>query len=119
MKVLLVDDDENNLDIQSRIIKKLGFEVDSVSTGEKGVEYALSRAYGLIFLDYLLPGISGAEAAVRIRAGEKSGFRIPIVALTGISDDFEYADYGFDDIITKPISIDDFRTIFKKWLPDD
>jgi len=119
MKVLLVDDDENNLDIQSRIIKKLGYEVDSVSTGEKAVEYALFRAYDLIFLDYLLPGISGAEAAVRIRAGEASGFRIPIVALTGITEDFEYADFGFDDIITKPIAIDDFRAVFKKWLPSD
>jgi CheY-like chemotaxis protein len=119
MKVLLVDDDENNLDLQSRIIRKLGYEVDAVSTGEKGVEYALSRAYDLIFLDYLLPGISGADAAVRIRAGERSGFRIPIIALTGISEDFEYSDYGFDDIITKPISIDDFRGIFKKWLPGE
>lgn len=117
MKVLLVDDDENNLDIQGRIIKKLGFEVDAVPSGEAGVDLALSRGYDLIFLDYLLPGISGAEAAVRIRGSEKSGFRIPIIALTGVSEDFEYADFGFDDIMTKPISIDDFRAIFKKWLP--
>jgi CheY-like chemotaxis protein len=118
MRILLVDDDENNLDIQSRIIKKLGYEVDSVSTGEDGVQRALVGGYGLIFLDYILPGISGAEAVVAIRNKEKSGFRIPIIALTGISEDFEYADYGFDDIMTKPISIDDFRTIFKKWLPN-
>jgi CheY-like chemotaxis protein len=113
MRILLVDDDENNLDIQSRIIKKLGYDVDSVSTGEDGVQRALGGGYGLIFL-----GISGAEAVVAIRNKEKSGFRIPIIALTGISEDFEYADYGFDDIMTKPISIDDFRAIFKKWLPN-
>jgi CheY-like chemotaxis protein len=116
MKILLVDDDTNNRDLQSRIIKKLGFEVDSVVSGEEGIQYALEREYDLIFFDYLLPGISGADAVKYIRENHK-GKRIPIIALTGVTDDFNYLEYGFDDLMAKPISIDDFRQTLKKWLP--
>lgn len=116
MRILLVDDDENNLDLQSRIIRKLGYEVDAVSTGEEGVALASERSYDLIFLDFLLPGISGAEAARLIREARPES-RAPLIAITGVAEEFEYADYGFDDIMTKPISIEDFRSTFRKWLP--
>ncbi len=116
MKVLLVDDDPNNRDLQGRIIRKLGFDVDTVETGEEGIKRVLEGEYDLVFFDYLLPGISGADAVSFIR-GQQKGSRTPIIALTGVSEDFDYPSYGFDDLMSKPISIDDFRTIFKKWLP--
>jgi two-component system sensor histidine kinase BarA len=114
MKVLLVDDDEKNLDLQSRIIKRLGNSVDTEESGETGVERVLSGDYELVFFDCVLPGISGMEAISIIRQREK-GRRTPIVALTGATENIDYLSIGFDDYMAKPISIDEFRSIFAKW----
>jgi two-component system, NarL family, sensor histidine kinase BarA len=114
MKVLLVDDDEKNLDLQSRIITRLGNTVDTEESGEAGVERVLGGAYDLVFFDCVLPGISGMEAISIIRQREK-GRRTPIVALTGATEKIDYLSIGFDDYMAKPISIDEFRFIFAKW----
>jgi CheY-like chemotaxis protein len=112
MRILLVEDDEDNRDIQRRILNRLGYTVEAVSTGEEAVEKANEVDIGFVFMDYKLPGIDGREAAKQIRENRASHCPI-IVALTGYieskSDPMEGKD--FDAILEKPISIEDFRKI--------
>lgn len=116
MKVLLVDDDALNRDLQGRILRRLGCEVTVVSSGEEGVEKA-PGGYDLIFMDCRLPGIDGIEATRRIR--EKLAEACPpVVALTGAVDDGDYEEKGFDAVVTKPIAIDDFKRILAEYGKD-
>jgi two-component system, sensor histidine kinase and response regulator len=114
MHVLLVDDDEKNRDLQSRIVARLGNSVETVNTGEEGVVKVLENKYDLVFFDCILPGIDGLEAIQQIREKEK-GRRTPVVVLTGATEKMDYVGAGFDDFMSKPISIDEFKTILAKW----
>lgn len=113
MRVLLVDDDALNRDLQGRILRRLGCEVTVLSSGEEGVENA-STDFDLVFMDCRLPGIDGVEAMQRIKEklGEASP---PIVALTGAVDDGDYLAKGFNSVVTKPISIEDFKQVLSRY----
>jgi signal transduction histidine kinase len=65
--VLVVDDVEEQLEIASRILKKLGYSVTSVSSGEKAVDYMRNNSADLLVLDMMMePGIDGLETYKRI-----------------------------------------------------
>lgn len=113
MKTLLIDDDELNRDLQARIIRRLGHEVDTAENGEEGLDLLATRNYDIVFLDCLLPGISGVEVLQEIRA--KDADHQIVIALTGAIDDHDYLTLGFDDLMEKPISIEDFKVVLQKW----
>jgi len=65
--VLVVDDVEEQREIASRILKKLGYSVTSVSSGEEAVEYLKDNSADLLLLDMIMdPGIDGLETYKRI-----------------------------------------------------
>ncbi|MBN1277859.1 MAG: response regulator [Deltaproteobacteria bacterium] len=74
--ILVVDDVEQQRDIASRILKKLGYTVEAVAGGEKAVEYIKYNQVDLIILDMIMdPGIDGLETYRRIlefRPGQKA-----------------------------------------------
>ena len=80
-RVLVVDDNENNLYIIRYLLERHGFEVIEASNGTEGVALAIRENLDLIIMDIQLPDIDGIEAEKRIRESEADG-RIPIVALT-------------------------------------
>ncbi len=60
--VLVVDDVEEQREIASRILKKLGYSVTTVSSGEEAVDYLKDNSAGLLVLDMIMdPGIDGLE----------------------------------------------------------
>ncbi|MBW1825251.1 MAG: response regulator, partial [Deltaproteobacteria bacterium] len=65
--ILVVDDVEEQKEIASRILKKLGYAVTSVSSGEEAVEYMKDNSTDLLLLDMIMePGIDGLETYRRI-----------------------------------------------------
>jgi len=65
--VLVVDDVEEQREIASRILKKLGYSVTSVSSGEEAVEYLKDNSADLLLLDMIMdPGIDGLKTYKRI-----------------------------------------------------
>lgn len=83
-KVLVVEDDKDNLELISFALKKSGYEVLAAETGERGVEMAIKENPFFIIMDIGLPGIDGLETVRRIR---KSGVdnNIPIIAITSFA----------------------------------
>ena len=84
--ILLADDNLINRQVVLMQLKKLGItEVDSVSNGEEAVAAFLSKRYGIILMDNMMPVMDGLEAARKIRAMEQDEMRhpIPIIAMTG------------------------------------
>ena len=105
IKILVIEDNENNRYLIGYILKKYGHEVVEATNGEKGVELALKELPDLILMDIQLPGMDGLEATRQIRASEANG-GIPIIALTSyaMAGDKERAlKAGCTGYIEKPI----------------
>ena len=80
-KVLVVEDNMDNLRIVRYALQRAGYEVISAERGEDGVKLAIKERPFFIIMDIDLPDIDGVEATKRIRASEVDGM-IPIIAIT-------------------------------------
>jgi two-component system, cell cycle response regulator DivK len=80
-KVLVVEDNSDNLRLISYALQRYGYEVISAECGEKGVELAISVRPFFIIMDINLPDFDGLEATRRIRKSGANG-SIPIIAIT-------------------------------------
>lgn len=112
-KILLVEDNELNLDMLSRRLKRKGYEVVTAADGKKGIEAAESERPDLILLDMSLPVLDGWEAAQQIKNNPRIK-HIPIIALTAhamVGDKEKVMQAGCDDYETKPI---DFPRLIEK-----
>ncbi len=108
MKILYVEDNDDNVYVLKRWFSIVGFELLVASDGEQGVEMAAQELPDLILMDQSLPGIDGWEAARQIKALPVTR-HIPVIALTAnaMSGDREKAlAAGCDDFDTKPIDIE-------------
>ncbi|MDY6790318.1 MAG: response regulator [Thermodesulfobacteriota bacterium] len=75
-KILVVDDEENQREIASRLLIKLGYTTEAVLSGEKAVEYLKENSVDLIVLDMIMPnGMNGHETyreIIKIHPGQKA-----------------------------------------------
>ncbi len=104
LKVLLVEDNADVLDMLSAVVRGLGHDVRTAKDGATGIALALSFNPDVVLLDLGLPGLSGIDVARELRRRPECR-QLQIVALTGWGD----ADYrrqtesaGFDRYLTKP-----------------
>ncbi len=107
MKILIVDDEKDIVDLVAYNIEKEGFEVLKAYDGETALDLARSKKTDLIVLDLMLPGIQGLEVCKRIRRNPDTA-GIPIIMLTARGDEFDMVmglEVGADDYITKPFSV--------------
>jgi CheY-like chemotaxis protein len=90
MKVLVIEDDPNNMMLMTIILKKHGHEPIEAFTGEEGIEKAATSRPDLILMDIRLPGIDGLETTRRIRK-MKNMADVPIIAVSSneMADDLE------------------------------
>jgi len=110
-KVLVIEDNENNLKVITVLLKNSGYSILSAKTGRKGLEMALKDNPDFILLDIDLPDIDGRAVLKKIRKSEKAG-DLPVIAVTSLAmsgDRQEMLDAGCTGYIEKPI--DPFRFI--------
>jgi CheY-like chemotaxis protein len=103
-RILLVDDYPDALETWGLYLRTCGFEVVTAATGNEAVDVALATRPDLIVMDLELPGISGFEAARRLRRMAETA-AIPLIAATGYSHRSQLAEaqeVGFDAILVKP-----------------
>lgn len=107
MKILLVEDNEDNRDMLARRLLRRGFEVVTAVDGLQGIALAASEAPDAILMDMSLPELDGWEASRRLKDAPATR-ETPIIALTAhaISGDRERAlAAGCDEYETKPIDL--------------
>jgi len=104
-KVLVIEDNNDNLLLITYALREGGYEVISADTAEKGIELALRERPYFIVMDINLPGIDGIEATKQIRNSE-IGNTIPIIAITSyamLGDRERIEKAGCNGYFEKPI----------------
>lgn len=128
--ILVVDDSTTNLAVIAGVLKNTGIHVDCVISGDKCLEAVEKTAYDLIFMDYLMPHMSGVLTLNNLRKLEGQGkvrhkigqTRIPVVVLTanGTAIDREQCkNEGFDEFVSKPVKKDVLMEVIKRFLDED
>jgi len=105
-RILVVDDESSNRDLLTKMLKALGYYVDSAIDGLKALDQ-LKLGYDLILLDVMMPGMDGFEVVRKIRAGTEYQ-DIPICMVTGLSsreDRLRAVEAGVNDFIAKPFDM--------------
>lgn len=80
IEILVCDDDPDITDLLEVRLSEAGYEVRAASDGEALVAMVLERQPQAVIIDLNMPGLDGAAAARRLR---ESGFRAPIIVLSG------------------------------------
>jgi PAS domain S-box-containing protein len=81
VRVLVVDDEQANLDLLEALLKPAGFGVLRAGGGQEGIDLAKSQMPDLIFLDLMMPEVTGFDVVEALRAEEATS-SIPIMILT-------------------------------------
>ena len=122
--ILVVEDNPVNRKVVEAMLTRLGHRARSVADGQAAVETLTDGATprpDLVLMDCQMPVMDGFTATTRIRAWEaaQQQSRLPIVALTASAfqeDRDRCQDAGMDDFLSKPVSLDDLRTLLERWL---
>lgn len=119
-RVLVVDGNVVNQKVAQRYLERLGCEVTIASDGLEAVELCGAEPnFSLIFMDVHMPRMDGFAATRQIRQAQKTGRRIPIIALTadvvgGQSN--KYFEAGMDGNLSKPIEVERLREVLDCFL---
>ncbi len=104
VKILLIDDDADNIKNLSSLLKLYGFEVSCAHSGREGLKAAKETKPGIILLDVWLPDIDGYRVASELKKDpETSGIPLIFISGDGALDSEKSLACGADYFITKPI----------------
>jgi len=108
--VLIIDDEAVNRRLAQVLFQKLGWEVETVDSGDRALLHLAARRYDLILLDISMPGMTGLEVCQHIRADPRL-MALRVIAYTAhalLEQQQRFLASGFDAVLLKPIS---FRAV--------
>lgn len=118
-KLLLVEDNPISRNLETKILKEVGYDVEAVASGFEAIEAVKAGNYNLVLMDVEMSGMDGLEATKKIRELEKPISTIPIIAVTAHSsmkDRERCLAAGMNDYISKPINIHFLKITIDQWL---
>ena len=116
MRILLVDDDEQLMEVLADKLIEQRYAVDIANTGEMGWEFLLLFDFDLVVLDWMLPDIDGVKLCQQIR---NEGYKMSILLLTARdrqNDKVLALDSGADDYVVKPFDFDELTARIRALL---
>ncbi|MBW2466407.1 MAG: response regulator transcription factor [Deltaproteobacteria bacterium] len=105
-QILVVEDEEDILELVVFNLKKEGYQVIGVSSGEEALHEARYQTPDLIVLDLMLPGVDGFDVCKSLKSDPKTK-AVPVIMLTARSEESDIVvglELGADDYLTKPFS---------------
>ena len=120
MKILYLEDNEDNVYMLARRLRRHGFEIAVAPDGERGMAAARAERPDLILMDLSLPVLDGWEATRRLKAAPETR-AIPVIALSAhaMERDRERAlAAGCDDYDTKPVDRERLLAKIRALLPE-
>ena len=122
-RILVAEDNPINQELMAAQLNILGYQADYAVNGAQALADWQQGDYGLLLTDIRMPEMNGYELVREIRQLEHvSGRRAPVIAITAnaLEADVEKCfAVGVDDVIPKPVELEDLRTALDKWAPVD
>jgi len=122
-RVLVIDDDDLNLIITTKLLQDTKMSIDTASSYEEALRKTKKRFYNLIFMDYMMPGMDGGEMLTAIRSQENGLCReTPVVLLSAnvyADKQNELLRMGFDGLLEKPIDATKLEEETLRHIPDE
>lgn len=110
LKVLVVDDEPNIVELLTVSLKFQGFDVETANSGAEALELARTSRPDACILDVMMPEMDGFELLSKLRA---EGLDSPVLFLTAkdaVEDRIHGLTIGADDYVTKPFSLEEVIT---------
>jgi CheY-like chemotaxis protein len=121
LRILIAEDNSINQKVALLFLERLGYRADAVANGLEVLDAVQSCAYDVILMDMQMPEMDGVEATRRIRALESTASagrpRPRIIAVTAnvLQEDHDVCmEAGMDDILTKPIKLNDLTAVLTR-----
>ena len=120
-RILIVDDNEMNHEVITGLISDTRIQVTNAMSGPQCLECLHENSFDLIFLDQMMPGLSGIST-LKVIKDENLADGVPVIALTadaivGARD--MYLREGFTDYLSKPVMYEELEAALFKYLPKD
>jgi two-component system, sensor histidine kinase len=125
LKVLLVEDNKLNQRVVTKMLEKVGCEVQISGNGREAIDAlkftspeAERPGFDLVFMDIQMPVLDGLRATAIIREQENSAHPVPIIALTAHAmkgDREKFLEEGMTDYLSKPINREDLYTLLRRY----
>lgn len=116
-KVLIIDDNNMNLKIEEKILRKYNLDITtSINAEDTMMKINNGDKYDLLLMDIEMPVKNGSELMKELKA---KGYQVPIVALTANAtsgDREKYINQGFDEYLAKPIDRSELDRVLKMFL---
>jgi len=120
-RVLIVDDNEMNLEVIASLLGDTGMQITTAESGPECLKILQKESFHIIFLDQMMPGMSGIQTLEEIRwqglSGDTPAIALTADAIAGARD--AYLREGFSDYLSKPVMYDALEAILLKYLPDE
>jgi CheY-like chemotaxis protein len=106
LRVLLVEDDDDNRELMAEVLASSGYEVLPASSGRDGLKTLSERSVDVVVTDVGMPGMGGLEMA---RAAKAIAPSVPVVIVTGWAEREDIANargHEVDAVLVKPVDPD-------------
>lgn len=105
-RILVVEDNPDNREIMSAVLRHSGYRVMEVQDAETALEVVGREAPDLVLMDISLPRMDGYEATARLRELPQTA-AVPVIAVSAhafIEERWQAREVGFDSYLTKPVA---------------
>eukprot|EP00730_Choanoeca_flexa_P002382 TRINITY_DN11029_c0_g1_i2.p1 TRINITY_DN11029_c0_g1~~TRINITY_DN11029_c0_g1_i2.p1 ORF type:complete len:577 (+),score=121.74 TRINITY_DN11029_c0_g1_i2:162-1892(+) len=116
-KVLVVEDCTLTQHVIATLLKELTDDVTQVYDGEQAIQKCTTEHFDLIYMDIHMPSMDGVQATQHIRTNDTPNMYTPIIAFTSSGTLRDYSEYGMNDILQKPFTVDALKQQFDRWTP--
>lgn len=114
--ILAVDDEETLLHLLTHILEREGYYVDTASDGKTAITMLQTLPFDLVFLDIMMPDVSGVEVLKFIKAQHLDTEVIMLTALHDVKTAVECMSLGAFYYVTKPYTASDLVGLVKRAL---
>ncbi len=122
-RILIVDDDDLNLIITTKLLQETKMSIDTASTAEECLRKTSKKYYNLILMDYMMPDMTGGELLHEIRKQENGLCKdtdVVLLSANVLADkQLEYQRLGFDGLLEKPVDAARLEYEVLQHIPDE
>ena len=123
VRILVVDDSEISLQVEKTIFDTYDLTCDVASSGFDALDKVMAASYDMVFIDTVMPVMDGLDTVREIRNFDGEEYKkLPIIALSANTIETsrdEILTAGFNDIIVKPIELDQAEAMLRTYVSSE